>query len=467
MIELVEEDQLDLFFRARPYSLLAMTSVASLLYALLLPSSNLLLHLWFVSIILVDIFCYLTVLMYRKEKYARSINSKSIEKRLYTGSIISACLWGSAGIVFFPGASQHEQMFIFGTMVAVAAGSTIAVYFLYQMSAIFTSVILLALIAGVILADGFTIVDTLIIVSMITVYLFFMLKSLHDRYLHNGEVLVLRKTALEHERMLFNQREAAENANTAKSQFLANMSHDLRTPMHAILGFSELGSRSAGLTPVDKLTSYFVNINQSGKRLLRLLDNILDISKLEAGKMPLRLEEHDMKTVIARVVEDLAPLFSEREIKIEIDVTPLDTNASFDEDRIMQVIHNLLSNALRFAPADSVIKLKCHHTDIKPHINTIEKYKMPVPALYLSVSDQGAGILAGELKDVFNKFVQSSNAENNHGGTGLGLSICKEIVEIHGGTIKAENNRNGGALFSFVIPLQQNNMNAITAREAA
>ncbi len=452
---MIEKDQLELLMCSRPYTLAAMTLTASLLYFLLLPKmGGAGLHVWFSMILLVDTFRFSIIFIYKKGKLKKAVDSQKIVRLACLGTILSGFLWGSAGLIFFPDASMPEKMFVFGAMMAVATVSTITIYFMYKITVIFILTVLLPLIVGIYISEAFSDTETLVIICMVSVYLMYLLKSIRDLYINKKEVMSLRKASLEHEKDLLNQREAAESANMAKSQFLANMSHDLRTPMHAILGFSELGNKSSAFTSVERLGDYFLSINQSGQRLLRLLDNILDMSKLEAGQMVLNLGQKDMKAVISKVVEDLTPLFSKRSIEVYIDTTPLDASAIFDEDRIMQVMHNLLSNAIKFAPDNSCIKVKCYHTDIAPKTDSIKKFKIPVPAICVSVSDQGVGIHDTELEEVFNKFVQTGKAEQKNGGTGLGLSISKEIIEIHGGTIKAENNTGSGATFTFIVPQQ-------------
>ena len=450
-----ELSQLELLMRTRPYVFLTMTLAAGLMYFLLLPemaSSSL--HIWFLMVLLIDALRFSIVIIYKKDKHEDRVDEKNVLSLVALSTIIYGFLWGSVGLVFFPDADVNEKMFIFCIVLAVATTATININAIYKSTAAFVLMLLVPLIVGVYASESFSNTDTLIIAGMVVIYLMYLLKSIRDSYVNNDELMALRKAALAHEQELLNQRESAVNANMAKSQLLANMSHDLRTPMHAILGFSELGSKSTKFTPAERLGEYFSSINQSGQRLLRLLDNILDMSKLEAGQMVLNLKSNDIKDVIKKVIEDLMPLFSQRSIEVQIDAAQLNTSAIFDEDRIMQVIHNLLSNAIKFTPDNSCIKVRCYHTNLVRKNNAAVKSVMPLPAVCVSVSDQGSGIPDAELEEVFNKFVQTGKAEAKTSGTGLGLSISKEIIDIHGGTIKAENDSAGGAVFAFVIPQQ-------------
>ena len=230
----------------------------------------------------------------------------------------------------------------------------------------------------------------------------------------------------------------SEAANLAKSTFLANISHELRTPMHAILSFSAMGEEKIDSVPNEKIKSYLSLIRQSGQRLMVLLNDLLDLSKLEAGQMDFFKEQYDFGKVVELALTELTVLADNK--KIDLSVTPpaINVEGYFDSDKLLQVIRNLISNAIKFTPEGKSISLIYAQIDSD---------------LTFTITDQGVGIPENELDSVFNKFVQSSKIAAGSGGTGLGLAICKEIIEGHGGTIVARNNSQGGAEFTFVIPL--------------
>lgn len=240
----------------------------------------------------------------------------------------------------------------------------------------------------------------------------------------------------------------AEHANESKSDFLANMSHELRTPIHTILSFSEIGMKKFDKLSKEKLNQYFTNIHQGGERQLLLLNDLLDLSKLEAGTTAYEFYENDISQIIEEQLAQHELMLQNKHLKIIIQSTPLETKLVFDRIRIEQVVRNLLSNAIKFSEPNNTICIKLALSEIHIQHDSI-------PALSVTVNDNGIGIPDDELKSIFDKFVQSSKTRTGAGGTGLGLSICKEIITAHGGEIWAENNSDGGASFCFTLPILQ------------
>ena len=249
---------------------------------------------------------------------------------------------------------------------------------------------------------------------------------------------------------LVRAKEAAEEASRSKSDFLANMSHELRTPMHAILSFARIGRDRVASAAPEKLGEYFDRILLSGERLLEMVNSLLDLSKLEAGKMPLETATVDLAAVVREVAVDLEALAESRRMRLEMLGADGDAVVAGDSRRIGQVVRNLLSNALKFAPEGSLVTI-AFDADELPAGRRADDMGM-IPALRMTVADEGPGIPEDELEAVFDKFYQSSATRTGAGGTGLGLAICREIVAAHRGTIRARNRPEGGTAFYTVLP---------------
>ena len=253
----------------------------------------------------------------------------------------------------------------------------------------------------------------------------------------------LEATVQERTAELQHAKDAAEAANRAKSEFLANMSHELRTPLNGILSFADFGIEEATTATPETLRSYFEQIVQSGRDLLPLLDNLLDLAKLEAGKMLFDLKPADLSLLMTKVVDEFRSLASERHLTLRY-LLPGDTiEVCLDAPRILQVIRNLVSNAVKFSPPGGTVTLSI---------------RQEAHSVVVCVCDQGMGIPEAELETIFDKFIQSSRTRTGAGGTGLGLSICREIIMTHGGHIWAENGPDGGAVLSFALPLSESDM---------
>ncbi|AXS78867.1 ATP-binding protein [Dechloromonas sp. HYN0024] len=243
----------------------------------------------------------------------------------------------------------------------------------------------------------------------------------------------------------------ARAASQAKSEFLANMSHELNTPMHAILGFVELGLKRTKDLNDPKITQYFERIDQSGQRLLSLIDELLDLSKLDAGQVELHPQTFDAEQLVQQVGAQLEPLLLSRQLRLDIITQTTGIKLTADINRITQVICNLLSNAIKFSPVGGTIRVELTSALLPAGRRAADSGMQS--ALALRFIDQGVGIPEDELESIFDKFVQSSATKSGAGGTGLGLAICRGIVSQHRGTIVAHNNPEQGACFVVTLPL--------------
>nr|WP_255351031.1 ATP-binding protein [Methanosarcina sp. MTP4] len=243
------------------------------------------------------------------------------------------------------------------------------------------------------------------------------------------------------EKSLLKAKTAAEAANRAKSGFIANMSHELRTPLNSVIGFSDLLLEGAFGTLNGKQARYVHNILNSGKHLLEIINNLLDISILETGESSLDYEELDLAPFIEEVRTSIRPLASSKNVAIETDFDPTLGNIRADRAKLKQVLYNLLSNAIKFTPGEGKVSVETRKKDGVAEIR---------------VTDNGIGIPLESHRKIFQPFVQGdSSSAKEYKGVGLGLYIVKNFVELHGGEVGVNSEPGKGSTFTFTLPLER------------
>ncbi len=225
-----------------------------------------------------------------------------------------------------------------------------------------------------------------------------------------------------------------------KSHFLAVMSHELRSPMNAIIGFSQLLLRSPHHQLAPKQENMVQRILNSGKHLLTLIDDILDFSKIDAGGLKLKLEEFNLAELIIATTEEMRSLSDQKNLALQVDLNLQNPNVVNDSTRLRQVLVNLLSNAIKFTDSGSVF---------------LEVSELPSQVLEIAVKDTGIGIAEADKAHIFDTFRQvNQTITRQHGGTGLGLAITNKLVQIMQGTITVESQPNQGSTFRINLPRQ-------------
>ena len=232
----------------------------------------------------------------------------------------------------------------------------------------------------------------------------------------------------------------AERANQLKTEFLGNMSHELRSPLHTVIGFAELLAEEKEGALNEKQKRFVGHIKTDSLHLLNLINDLLDLSKIEAGRLELRYELFSIEAVIAEAISSVQPRATAKCLEIATDIS-ITAPVWADRLRFKQILHNLLTNAIKFTPNGGRVRVDaadCGHF------------------AEISVRDTGIGIPEDQQQAVFDKFYQvRAGIQGGHEGTGLGLAITKRLVDQHGGTISLKSEPGNGTCFTFSIPLEQ------------
>ena len=243
----------------------------------------------------------------------------------------------------------------------------------------------------------------------------------------------------ENQRVLLEKNAELERANKAKDSFLASMSHELRTPLNGIIGFAEFLADGKPGAVNDKQKEYLEDILNSGRHLLHLINDILDITKLQAGKMELNPETFRLADVIQEVRAGVLPLAQNKHIRVCVEIAPGLDAVTLDQQRFKQILYNLLSNAIKFINDAGEVEIR-----LAPEKNGF---------FALAVRDSGIGIRPGDINRLFKEFEQlETGTARRYGGTGLGLVLTRKIVEMHGGSIEVHSEPGSGSTFVVTLP---------------
>jgi signal transduction histidine kinase len=282
-----------------------------------------------------------------------------------------------------------------------------------------------------------------------------LLQTLGDQVVVGLDRAAVLEQSRRNERALAAKNVELERATRLKSEFLANMSHELRTPLNAIIGFSDLMLEGGAGELAEQQRDFLESVLRNGRHLLALINSVLDLSKIEAGRMTLTLAPTDLREAITGAVSDTASLRGSKrqECGVELDEGPLAVLA--DGVRVCQILFNLLSNASKFTPEGGRIELTRAPLAMPSERAGDERRAVTQDVIWIAVADSGIGIAPEDMSKLFQEFSQvETSASRQAQGTGLGLALSKKFVEMHGGRIGAESIPGKGSTFWFILPTE-------------
>ena len=374
---------------------------------------------------------------YWSAKKNQNIKLKHAEIYYLIGIVVTGVAWCVAILSLFPLIMLKGKILLLVLIVGFGTGAQTTMGYLKAPVSCFLLLLFIPLIY-VIYHSDFPGEGDFAIAVAVFLYFLFLLRSSLMFYKNTYDMLRFQEISTDRESELYLQKEKADSANLAKSEFLSRMSHELRTPLNAILGFSELQLRDRALPLPVKQSLRAQKIGDAGKHLLSIVNDVLDFSRIETGSIEIKLEETNLSKVVLtslRLVEDKAAL---RNISISVEQEQLDISVMADENRLKQIIVNLLDNAIKFNKLGG---------NISVYANVGENNRVR-----LYVADTGFGLLGGDIDELFLPFSRLGADALGIDGTGIGLSLSKELVELMEGSIGVDDCSNEGCRFWIELP---------------
>lgn len=355
-------------------------------------------------------------------------------------SFAAGLIWALGVYITFIPDNLPYQLTVSIITVGLIAGavSTLSVYRLSFIA--FVTPIMLSLVILFLLE--MTYISTILSICMFLTMLF-ILRGANNLYVSSMVNFKLLLEAADREALLVTAKEVAEVANRTQSEFMDNMSHELRTPLHGIMGFAQVGLERSKDTSDENNFKYYSRILESAERLKILLDDLLDLRKIEEGKIDLHLQTCNIENIIEKCINEQEAVINSHHLNVKCEFISTLPAIKCDEFRISQVVMNILSNAIKNSPDEGSIIFTA----------IMSKNSVNKDVLKVAIADQGPGVVKEEQESIFNKFVQIKKNISNSGSTGLGLAITKEIIQAHKGDVWISNNDDGGATFYFTLPV--------------
>jgi len=355
-------------------------------------------------------------------------------------SLVAGLIWATGVYVTFTPGNLPYQLTVSIITVGLSAGAVSTLSVMRRAFVAYVTPIMLSLV--ILFMLEMTYISTVLSISMFLTMLFIM-RGADNFYVSNEVNFRLLLEAADRENQLVKAKETAEIASRTQAEFMDNMSHELRTPLHGIMGFAQVGIEKTKDSDEDDNYKYFSRIIESGQRLKVLLDDLLDLRKIEEGKIELDYQEFNIHDIIINCINEQEAVIQLQHLNIKCHFDENVTLVNCDDYRIGQVVNNILSNAIKYSPDGGNITFT----------SELSKNRLNKDIVKISIADQGPGVVVEEHDSIFNKFVQVKKSVTNSGSTGLGLAITREIIQAHKGEVWLSNNDDGGATFYFTLPL--------------
>ena len=433
----VYRKQISALYEDMPFGIISTAVVVFLVFLLLAHSVGWqTLGIWFSLFCIVLVFRAVSNWLYSKQKNRHQVNYRKAESVYIAGVILTGALWGSIGLWLFPAVDLEGKILLFIVIMGIAAAASTTMGYRRLPIYIFTAMLILPLVFGVIFSDF----PNAIVVSIaMLVYMAFLLRASTGFYSNNEKMLRLQEESVKKSQKLLIQREKAELANQAKSEFLSLMSHEIRTPLNTVLGLNELQLLDRDEPLTAKQRKRAIKINDAGHHLLSLVNDVLDFSRVETGEIEINMSVIDCQAVLRDALKLVEGKASSRKISVHVEQDRNNFWVLADYMRLKQVLVNLLDNAVKYNRQEGTVTVAFEDTGIG--------------YLRISVVDTGYGIPEQLKGKLFKPFSRLNAEQMGIDGTGIGLSFSKQLVELMQGQIGVESRQGQGSCFWVELPV--------------